>query len=260
MSVKKIIKKLLGESNIIRIKNLAEKYSKTQQVEISKRQHFYEKFISKNNLCFDVGANIGNRITPLLNIGARVIAIEPQENCQNHLKIKFGNKIILVSKGLCEEESVRQFHINTTSSTISSFSDEWINSVKQERFKEENWDKIINVQMTTLDNLIKEYGVPTFIKIDVEGYELEVLKGLSKPVKMISIEYTVPEQSGRLEECIKTVENINPNILCNFSIGESMEWASEKWFSVPDFLEYVRTPEFIRSEFGDVYIKDNTNL
>jgi FkbM family methyltransferase len=248
------LKKIIKENIIFKIKDLNERLSPAGQQELQKRKDFYQNFVSPGDLCFDVGANMGNRIAPLLNIGARVLAVEPQQPCYDFLKSKFGNKIILVTKGLCEEECVRQFHISNAS-TISSFSDEWINSVKNDRFKEYNWDKTIDVEMTTLDNLIKQHGVPAFIKIDVEGYELEVLKGLSRPIKMISFEYTVPEQTQKVIDCITTIEKNSPDILCNFSIGESMEWAMTNWMTVPEFFEYIQTKEFLDTGFGDIYVK-----
>ncbi len=73
--------------------------------------------------------------------------------------------------------------------------------------------------MTTRDKLIEEYGIPSFIRSDVEGYELEVLKGLSVPINMISFEYTVPEQFDRINQCIQVVKMVSPDLLSNFSKG-----------------------------------------
>ena len=112
---------------------------------------------------------MGNRITPLLNLGAKVVAVEPQEKCYKFLAKKFGKRIKIVTQGLGENEGIKNFHISNAS-TISSFSDEWINSVKTTRFKDYRWDKVVKVEMTTLDILIEQYGIPVFIKIDVEGY------------------------------------------------------------------------------------------
>ena len=258
MKLLKIIKVILGKDISLKINYLKERYSLTYHPEILKRKLFYQQFVRKNDFCFDVGANIGNRIIPLLMIGAKVLAVEPQESCYKYLKSKFGKRITIITKGLCEKECTRKFHISNMN-VVSSFSDEWINSVKKDRFKEHNWDKTIDVKMTTLDNLIDEFGIPSFIKIDVEGYELEVLKGLSKPINMISFEYTVPEQTSKIAECIKVVEN-NSNILLNYSIGESMGWALTEWLSVSKFLELIKTIDFLKTGFGDIYLKQNNNL
>lgn len=231
------LSKFLNEQEIIRI--IPKKYL-TQEL---KRIEFYQQFVNKNDLCFDVGANVGNRVETLLKIGAQVIAIEPQENCCKELNSQFGNQITIINKGLCEQKCIREFHICTSTefefglSPVSSFSEEWISSCsKEKRFEQScKWDKTIEVEMTTLDNLIGEYGVPSFIKIDVEGYELEVLSGLSHPINMISFEYTVPEQITKIEQCVKTVEKFNPDILLNFSIGESMKWAQTNGYPYQNF-------------------------
>lgn len=224
-----------------------------------KRKLFYNSFIKKNDLCFDVGANIGNRVSSLLAIGSKVVAVEPQKNCYRFLQYKFGNKIKIVTKGLGEGEGVKDFHISDYSA-ISSFSDEWISSVKNGRFKGNSWNKTEKVEMTTLDHLIAEYGEPAFIKIDVEGYELEVLRGLTKPINMISFEYTVPEQTNKGIDCIKQIEKNNSNIECNYSVGESMELASDQWLSAEKMKEFFYSKEFCDTGFGDVYVRTKKSL
>jgi len=264
--MKKILKFLLGDLIVFQIKDFKLRYfpSKEQKKrinqnlkDIKKRKLFYSSFIEKNDLCFDVGANIGNRISPLLEIGAKIVAIEPQESCYKYLKYKFGKDIEIVTKGLGESECVKKFHISNAS-TISSFSEEWINSVKEGRFKDYNWNKVIKIEMTTLDSLVEKYGLPKFIKIDVEGYELDVLKGLTKPIKIISFEYTVPEQINKVIECIEQINKNDANIECNYSIGESMVLASPNWQSVEEMIKFIITKEFIKTGFGDVYVRIKT--
>lgn len=261
--MKKTIKFILGTYNFTKLKIFKQRYfpdkKQREKVEkeikqISKRKLFYSKFVQNNDLCFDVGANVGNRIVPLLAIGAKVVAIEPQEDCHKFLKKKFGKKIEICTKGLGEREGVKEFHI-ADCNTISSFSEEWINSVKDDRFKEHKWDKVVKVEMTTLDKLISKHGLPCFIKIDVEGYELEVLKGLSKPVKMISFEYTVPEQISKVIDCIEQIEKITKNIECNYCIGEDMVFVLEIWQSVEEIKKHIHTKEFISTGFGDLYLR-----
>ncbi len=50
---------------------------------------FYKKFVNKDDLCFDIGANSGERTNILLKLGAKVVAVEPQQKCFNILESKF---------------------------------------------------------------------------------------------------------------------------------------------------------------------------
>ena len=259
-TIKIIIKSILGDfiiCKLIILKNHiipSEKYK--QELEMNnKRKSFYSQFIKKDDLCFDIGANVGNRVFPLLALNAKVVAVEPQKSCRNILKAKFGNKIKIVPLGLGEKEEEKDFFISNAS-VISSFSEEWINSVKQMRFKEYNWNTVQKVRMTTLDRLIENYGTPDFIKIDVEGYELEVLKGLSKPIYMISFEYTTPEQINKAIDCIKRIININSHFEFNYSIGETMEFALNKWLSVDEIEKLIESKIFIETGFGDIYARN----
>ena len=254
--MKKLLKTILGSaifdklkfSYSVRSRNIKEKEL------VGIREQFYRQFLNRGDLLFDVGANIGNRIQPMLNIGANVIAVEPQEKCIKYLNSRFGNKIELIPMGLGDKEDTIDFYISNAD-TISSFSTDWIDSVKNGRFKDHSWHKPIKIHITTLDNLIKKYGIPQFVKIDVEGYELEVLKGLNQPLKMISFEYTVPEQTQKALDCINQIEKYNPKIECNYSSGESMEFVFKNWLSVDNFKNYIATNEFISSGFGDIYVR-----
>jgi len=231
-------------------------YLKEQQILKQRRQRFYARFIKPGDLCFDVGANMGNRVAPLLKIGARVIAVEPQPECCRVLKKKFGNKIKLIEKGLGAEEGVLNFYVSS-SHTLSSFSREWIDKAGEARFSSESWNQKIQIEVTTLNQLIKNFGIPHFIKIDVEGFELQVLSGLSDPVNYISFEYTVPEQTQEMIACVNLIQSHRKTteIECNYSIGESMEWALQKWMSPDQMINHMLTKDFIDTGFGDIYVR-----
>jgi len=253
--IRKAIRELVGQHNLLYIRSLLPDRAESEFLQ--KRVKLYSRFLKKGDLYFDVGANLGNRITPVLQIGARVIAVDPQDVCNKFLKKKFGNRITLIKKGLAEKAGTRDFYVSSVHLT-SSFSPEWIESVKNSnRFKNRDWSKKVLMEMTTLDELVNEYGVPDFLKIDVEGYELEVLKGLSHPVRTISFEYTVPEFTERLIQCIQRIEEINKNISCNYSVGESMELEIENWIPAADMIAFVQSEKFLRTGFGDVYIRAN---
>ncbi len=217
---------------------------------------FYRKLLKPGNLVFDIGANIGNRVQVFKELECNVIAVEPQLNCVKTLKKKFGNSIVIEQIGLGKQEGIMEMFI-ADESTISTFSKEFIEKTKNNKFKRNNWDQKQEVRISTLDQLITKHGIPEFCKIDVEGFESEVLKGLSKKIPIISFEYNVPEMSENVYLCLQLLNNISEDYLFNFSIGESMAFKLDRWLPYRDFLSLTLTKEFLNSDFGDIYATIN---
>ena len=121
---------------------------------------------------------MGSRVRILLKLGARVVAVEPQDECVETLKKAFrrNRHLTVVQKALGACEGHAEI-MKTSVTTLSSLSSEWIDSVRRSgRFSQYDWNRRQVVPMTTLDSLIVQYGTPFFIKIDVEGFEYEVHK------------------------------------------------------------------------------------
>lgn len=248
--MKQLIKKILG-------KNLTSKlmpYINKRKEE--KRTIFYRQFINEGDLCFDIGANIGNRTKPFLNLKAKVVAVEPQSACCKILRDSFGDSITILQKGVGDKKGVLDF-FEADSPIISSFSEEWIEEVKKDRFKDFNWNKPIKVEVTTLDDLIAEYGHPAFVKIDVEGYELNVLQGLNQPVKCLSFEYTVPEQTEHAIACIKQFQKVSPKATFNYSPRESLRMAFTEWIDIDTMCNLIKSSKFAKTLAGDIYARSN---
>jgi FkbM family methyltransferase len=219
----------------------------------SERKEFYSEFIKSGDLVFDVGANKGNRTVIFLELGAKVVAVEPQKECYEHLTKRFGDTIDLIKLGLGEKDSTATMYVSG-STLISSFSKNHVDLMQEDRFKGADWGDTIEIKMTTMDVLIEKYGTPAFCKIDVEGYEYDVLKGLSKPLRALSLEYIVPENTQVLVDCLAHLSNLG-SIACNFSYGESMKYNLPKWKSGKEMIDFIQTQEFTNTSYGDIYIK-----
>lgn len=217
----------------------------------SSRQNFYSFFVKENNLCFDVGANMGNRTEIFLSLGARVVAVEPQELCFKSLQKKYytNENVELVNMALGKKEGEGKIFTGE-SSTLATMSKDWISKVeKTGRFGNEVWDKSQAVRITTLDKLIEKYGLPNFCKIDVEGFEFEVLSGLSKPIKALSFEF-VSESLESTEKCIQLLSKIG-KYKFNYSNDESMQFVLEEW---TDNFEIIKNLNHLKDgSWGDVY-------
>lgn len=211
----------------------------SKKLQESRTKKLYSGFLDKNALAFDVGANIGDRTKALLEVGFSVVAIEPVEKFYTILKETFipayKEKIAIIQKGIGEEESVKTLYVE--GATMSTFSEEFINDRKNEGY-DDIWKEKVDVEITTLDNLIAEFGIPSFIKIDVEGYELNVLRGLTQPVKYISIEH-IPTMRNKTLECLAYLMKISPDYKFNFLLGESIILVLKDWISYEEMIEII---------------------
>jgi FkbM family methyltransferase len=222
--------------------------------EDQEKLEFYRTFIDTEDIVYDVGANIGRRTKIFQRLGARVIAVEPQKECAQIIRLAFRNRVVVVQKALAEKEGIAEIRIDE-SSTLSSMSDDWISAVKRSgRFEGHRWGRRQEIKTTTLDRLLIEFGVPSFIKIDVEGYEFQVLRGLNKRVKAISIENT-PERIEAAKSCIEHLCSLG-KIELNYSFGETMQWAFPKWIQMSEMVRFLeKVCDSDEEGIGDIYIK-----
>lgn len=189
-------------------------------------------FLKPGMLVFDVGANLGNYSQLFLDKKTKVIAVEPQSYCKDFLRLRFrGNpsiKILGIGLGAMEEK--KELRVSSAH-TLSSFNSEWIKGVNEsERFKPSNavWEKKEIIRMQTLDQLILQFGTPDYLKIDVEGYEKEVLKGLSRRINYISFEYTIPELTDDAIACIHILKKTGDYEFLSILENEnSVTWLDE---------------------------------
>lgn len=193
---------------------------------------FYASFISPGDLCFDIGAHVGNRVAAWGRLGARVVAVEPQAHLMAWLRRLYGrsSNVTLIQAAIGASPGTATLRHDPRNPTVSSLSDSWIAAVSRESsFGSVNWRVSETVEVTTLDMLIAEYGFPRLCKIDIEGFEAEALMGLSQPLPMLTFEY-IPAAVGVAHACLARLRDLG-NYEFNWFPGESHRWASPVWLS-----------------------------
>jgi FkbM family methyltransferase len=214
---------------------------------------FYRQFLNPGDLAFDIGSHVGNRVRTFRKIGARVVAVEPQPDFVALLRRLYGRDpgVTLEPCGIAAESGQGELHLSTRTPTVSSFANSWITEVQADRrFRRLRWDTAVKVPLVTLDELIARHGEPLFCKIDVEGFELEVLTGLSRPIPAMSFEY-IPVSAARAIACIQRTSALG-DYRYRYSRVETHRWAVDARLDAEAMIEVLRAlPLLDRS--GDVY-------
>ncbi|MFA6241706.1 MAG: FkbM family methyltransferase [Candidatus Hydrogenedentales bacterium] len=215
----------------------------------------FRSLLKPGALCFDVGANIGEKSEALLEAGARVVAFEPnplvlpelQARCQRRTNWS----LVAAAVGSAASETTfyaREMH------ELSSLSESWEGSETVATF---------TVPVVTLDSSIQRFGVPFYCKLDVEGWELEVLLGLSQQIPLLSFEFHLDERGiAKTIACLKRLAQLGPSHV-NVTADESSRFHLKDWVPLQEFLAWfpgdlARTlPGYL---FGDIFVRSDTDL
>ena len=156
------------------------------------------------NLAFDIGYNLGDFSKGLLRMFPETCIVGVEAN---HILLPYTFKnenVVVVNAAVSDQSNITiEFYISPIH-TISTANKIWMDG----RFRGSRWDQPIKVLTITLDDLITNYGEPDLIKIDVEGYELSVLKGLTKKSGIILFEWTEETFHKETLKCIDYVKNL----------------------------------------------------
>jgi FkbM family methyltransferase len=213
----------------------------------------YTRFIKPDDLVFDIGAHVGDRIRAFRRLGARVVAVEPQPALFRTLTALFGrdDAVTLVPSAVGRVAGTAMMMINLDNPTTSTLSTEFIEASRDaEGWEAQAWPQSLPVHVTTLDELITTYGVPSFIKIDIEGFEAESLAGLSHRIPALSFEFTTIQRAvglASLERCTA----LGYTRFCA-ALGESQRLG--EWLSAADIADWLMAlPHAANS--GDIYAR-----
>lgn len=224
-------------------------------LKLRRMQRFYAQFIGPGDLCYDIGAHVGNRLFTWLRLGARVVAVEPQPLCLNLLRRWYGRRpaVTLVAAAVGATRGAATLWVSPATPTVTTLSQPWIAAVQQTAsFAHVDWQPGATVPVVTLDDLIGQYGEPAFCKIDVEGFELEVLRGLNRPLAALSFEYIAAARSMAVD-CIDRLGELG-DYRYNWSAGEQHRWQAGEWLSPAAMRDHLANLP-VDAGSGDIYAR-----
>lgn len=213
-------------------------------------EHQIINYFAPGDIYLDIGAHKGVKAQYFIDKEFKSILVEPQPECIKILNTLFkGSEIVeILQFGMGASRDILEMSINTREPALSTFSEEW----KTGRFIDSLWDTKIDVPITTLDYLISKYGSPRYIKIDVEGFELEVIKGLTHKSGIISFEFTV-EFIRNAIKCISYLSSLGYSKF-NLTKGEDLTFFLDKWVNKEDIILKLNKLALNDKEiWGDIY-------
>ena len=195
---------------------------------------FLLHYLQKDNLFYDIGANVGVYTVLASQVkGSKTVAIEPlpltYEKLLDNININRLTNVISKNIGLSFEQSKLYFTTNKDT----------MNSVALE-----SDDETQEVMVDTMDNLSHEYGIPNAIKIDVEGYESNVLNGAKNVLRDDGLEVIILELNGSGQKFGFSDDDIHNDLL---EIG----------FSPYSYNPFARNLTLLESygSYNTIYIK-----
>jgi FkbM family methyltransferase len=163
------------------------------------------------NLIFDVGLNIGQDTAFYLAQGYRVIAVEADPVLAEAAHKRFERQIEegrleIVNVGVAERDGFADFWICEEKPEFNSFH-------RAIAARDSYAHKCIQIPVMRFSKIVERYGVPYFLKIDIEGNDMLCLDGLSSSSlpKYLSLESECPmdEQSASVEDGLRVLQKLN---------------------------------------------------
>lgn len=225
-------------------------FNRPKQARRRKMRDFYSAFVKPGDLVFDVGANIGAYSELFSEMGAAVVAVEPNPRCCERLrKLARSSRVQVEECAVGDAPGKAKLRV-CEESGISTLTNQWYEkSLQSQHHSNSRWLGEIEVEVRTLDDLSAQYGVPDFVKIDVEGYDDHVIRGISFRPKALSFEFNRMAPNVALQ-CLKS-PTLAAEYRFNYMRGMEMGLALKTWITAQEMYDQVDSIAG-NEEYGDV--------
>jgi FkbM family methyltransferase len=215
---------------------------------------FYSSLLPGGALVFDIGANVGTMTTIFASLGAKVVAVEPNPDCVRHIELATSRDAVnVLQAAVGERNGLAKLEVSDRKDKMSSLSKEWREAVSQRNQDYVGiWNRTLTVPMITLDSLVHRYGLPFYIKIDVEGYEEQVLKALSRCPPLLSFEFN----RMFLDPALRALDNgIFNELTFNYTLVDPVKFELQNWVDREELKKRILGSKYAPG-LGDIFVRN----
>lgn len=190
-------------------------------------------------LLFDIGANRGDATIAGLEKGYNVVAIEPAPIIFAELVKNFiyNRRVVPLKVAVSDSDNQRVEFYEAQEDGLSTLNKEWLTDETMP-YNGKPF-RTIQANTITMDTLVRIYGVPDLIKIDVEGAEWSVFKGMTEYCGKLTFEWTnvtIGEHQSQLEYLASIgYTEAAPQFIVNH-LDEPEEWFPLEDFRLDDWV------------------------
>jgi FkbM family methyltransferase len=221
-----------------------------------REQKLYAPFVKPGDLVFDIGANDGTKCDAFLRLGARVIAVEPDPRCAMTISRRFAREI---DQGRL---TVLPVAIGRTAGTarLTQFSFGGPNASASDVFSSTVKEQMgpvttIDVKVIAGASLFDRYGDVSFIKIDVEGMDAEVLSTVARRPRSLSFEFNLSKALLPITKaCLLETQRLG-FIEANFTRATDTRLCLRSWVRIDRALDQLLRAADGRGLWGDVIVR-----
>jgi FkbM family methyltransferase len=213
---------------------------------------FYAQFFQVGDVVFDIGANQGEYAEVFAGEGARVVAVEPNTAFTTRLRaLARGADIRPVFAAVGDEPGTAVLNVCSYPglSTLCDPSVEWIQEAPEQETV--SWTHALEVPVTTIDLLASDFGEPEYVKIDVEGSEHNVLRGMTFRPRYLSFEFGAGRRKDSAFECL---EHLGARAYAFRPIvGRECRFATPEWMTIGEARDWLASFSDEQATYGDMF-------